>query len=970
MNTTSNHYYKVGGSLDRDAPSYGVRQADEDFYQALKAGEFCYVLNSRQMGKSSLRVRTVGRLEAEGIACSQIDITSIGSRGITASEWYWGVMRRLARSFKTSIDLKTWWQERAEASPVDRLSQFIEEVLLVEVKSSIAIFIDEIDSILNLDFKDDFFALIRTCYNQRAENPEYRRLTFALLGVATPSDLIQDKSRTPFNIGRSIDLRGLQLHEAEPLAQGLQEKAEDAISVLKSILDWTCGQPFLTQKICQVVQSETDWISAGQEAERVQLLVQSRVIENWEGQDEPEHLRTIQNRLMREDERKGQLLGLYQQVLEQETISATESEEQIRLRLSGLVVKDQGQLKPHNRIYAAVFDRAWVERILAELRPYAEAISAWLLSNCEDESRLLRGQALHDALDWAEGKLLTQDDNQFLAQSQRLRFQELELQLGQEIKEKEAILRSRAFKFGTKEVNSISALIELCDQYIGEAEKYLFDGSFQTWLLGNLGDTVLAQSTKIITDTYRGSDTRKGLELFVRELCKRVGIMPYPQILLQPNTVQFHNLMVGEQKNAVLKFNHQGRGFVWGKVEIVGSMPGLRLESHQFNSLDSLTILLDTLDVNPGEYQGRIVCIPVEVSSTYDVPIYYTIQDFQIYSDSSEKYLGTFLQGQDATPTDIELELVSAQKLRVEVTTTDLLLVQVLGVVSSKQFRRKSNTIYEQDKLKIRVIPNLNQAKNVRLYQETIFLAIGTKKLSIPIKFRVSYNWKKAIGKYSISAILTAAIMWMTRLWLRNFYPHYLPYKSYEEMLHLVTSEKPFVVFLATAVLAIGFAGLAAFIYRKYCLISNYIEDMKEILRWLIIKIWMFVLGTKQANDSDSALSYEMQEFDDDDYDSSPLMKSLGICVRAALSLGSLYIISYILFPAVSLVVQSAQYMVVNTVAVILLFVSFPISFFDHIGGNLGKLIGTNDPAIAWCLLGFLLQSVYYLIRYLLLKPL
>lgn len=419
MNTTSNNYYKVGGSLDRDAPSYGVRQADEDFYQALKVGEFCYVLNSRQMGKSSLRVRTVARLEAEGIACSQIDITSIGSREIRASEWYWGVVRRLARSFKMSIDLKTWWQERAEASPVDRLSQFIEEVLLVEVQSSIAIFIDEIDSILNLDFKDDFFALIRTCYNQRAENPEYRRLTFALLGVATPSDLIQDKSRTPFNIGRSIDLRGLQLHEAEPLAQGLQGKAEDAIAVLKSILDWTGGQPFLTQKICQFVQSETDWISAGQEAERVRSLVQSRVIENWEGQDEPEHLRTIQNRVTRENDRKGQLLGLYQQVLEQGAIPATASEEQIQLRLSGLVVEDQGRLRSHNQIYAAVFDQAWAERILAELRPYAEAIAIWIKSGGQDDSRLLRGKALEEAQQWAVDKRLGEQDNRFLSASEQ-----------------------------------------------------------------------------------------------------------------------------------------------------------------------------------------------------------------------------------------------------------------------------------------------------------------------------------------------------------------------------------------------------------------------------------------------------------------------------------------------------------------------------------------------------------------------
>jgi hypothetical protein len=45
---------------------------DETFYQALKAGEFCYVLNLRQMGKSSLKVQTMQRLQAEGVACAEI----------------------------------------------------------------------------------------------------------------------------------------------------------------------------------------------------------------------------------------------------------------------------------------------------------------------------------------------------------------------------------------------------------------------------------------------------------------------------------------------------------------------------------------------------------------------------------------------------------------------------------------------------------------------------------------------------------------------------------------------------------------------------------------------------------------------------------------------------------------------------------------------------------------------------------
>ncbi|MDY7023718.1 MAG: AAA-like domain-containing protein, partial [Cyanobacteriota bacterium] len=256
MESTSNYEYQVGGSLPVDAPSYVKRQADEDFYNGLKRGEFCYVLNARQMGKSSLRVRTAQRLQAEGIKCGWIDLTEIGSQDVTSEQWYAGVIRCLVSSFQlTGFKWRQWWREREMLSPVQRLSEFIEEELLVKFTENLVIFIDEIDSILSLTFSsDDFFALIRSCYNKRVDNAEYKRLTFALLGVATPSDLIQDKSRTPFNIGQAIELQGFQLHETDPLLLGFSRKVENPTNVMLEVLKWTGGQPFLTQKLCKLVQ--------------------------------------------------------------------------------------------------------------------------------------------------------------------------------------------------------------------------------------------------------------------------------------------------------------------------------------------------------------------------------------------------------------------------------------------------------------------------------------------------------------------------------------------------------------------------------------------------------------------------------------------------------------------------------------------------------------------------------------------
>ena len=77
MTTSENNrdiaFYITGGTLPPDAPSYVERQADTDLFTSLLSSEARYVLKSSPMGRSSLGVRTIGRLKQAGVRTAFLD---------------------------------------------------------------------------------------------------------------------------------------------------------------------------------------------------------------------------------------------------------------------------------------------------------------------------------------------------------------------------------------------------------------------------------------------------------------------------------------------------------------------------------------------------------------------------------------------------------------------------------------------------------------------------------------------------------------------------------------------------------------------------------------------------------------------------------------------------------------------------------------------------------------------------------
>jgi tetratricopeptide (TPR) repeat protein len=353
--TTASDFFATGGTLPPDSPSYVKRPADDDLLGLTQAGKFCYVLTARQMGKSSLRKRTARDLNGQGVSTASITLDEIGT--VTIDQWYLGLLTRLKADLKLSVDPEAWWVQRAALGEVQRFKGFLREVVLEEIKGRVVIFVDEIDYTLRLNFADDFFAAIRAMYNARADDSEFNRLTFVLLGVAAPSDLIKDRSRTPFNIGQAVDLREFSRQGAQVLQQGLSAVCpEQGDAIFARIFYWTNGHPYLTQKLCQTVIEAKggDWND-----ERVDALVE-RLFLSEEARKET-NLQFVRDSVASSSRRR-ELLSLYRKVYEGKVVPEDErSLDQTRLKLFGLVRAEKGTLKVRNEIYHRAFNLDWIK---------------------------------------------------------------------------------------------------------------------------------------------------------------------------------------------------------------------------------------------------------------------------------------------------------------------------------------------------------------------------------------------------------------------------------------------------------------------------------------------------------------------------------------------------------------------------------------------------------------------------------
>lgn len=369
-------FFQAGATLPADAPSYIERRADREFLESLLRGECCCLLDPSQSGKSSLLQRTRARLRERGIDACLLDLSFLAGSA-SLGEWYSGLVDLASSELTHGDHLRRIWRETAGLPLVQRFFRALHETFGGERRATILL--DEIGAVrMEGDPGDTFFAGLRAFVNESSAGRRGASVAFGLAGSVHPIELRRDPGVAPFNIGARVELSDFTWDEAQVLLAGLREATGGRLhegrarAVLRRVLWWTAGQPYLTQRLCLLVAGRLHGLRRVSFPGRLVDAAAAEAFLNPGDALHESNLATVHHAVLASSHRADRLL-VYRRILEGERVNLDPSNATHEgLRISGLVrIVESGDGRPRrlqirNRIYARVFGRQWIERCLGQ----------------------------------------------------------------------------------------------------------------------------------------------------------------------------------------------------------------------------------------------------------------------------------------------------------------------------------------------------------------------------------------------------------------------------------------------------------------------------------------------------------------------------------------------------------------------------------------------------------------------------
>lgn len=280
-----------------------------------------------QFGKSSLLRRYKEACLAAKKRVALVDLGDLSEQDLKSHRVFLG---QFAKEVARELGLKP--PPRSKLSKPE-LRDFIEDQILTAVSDPLVIAIDRVDRVLGHDYQTDFYAMLRSWSDKRADHPFWKKLGLALVISTSPTLLMKDPLRSPFNVGQTLQLEPFSQEECKTLNRRHPHPLTDG--QVEKLWMQLHGHPYLTRLACSRRMSldETNWVELDEGALG-------------------SHLRNLRGKLSRHPELH--LLEAMKQI-----VHKTKAPDELtfyRLEAAGLCRRERnGDVVPANALYARYF---------------------------------------------------------------------------------------------------------------------------------------------------------------------------------------------------------------------------------------------------------------------------------------------------------------------------------------------------------------------------------------------------------------------------------------------------------------------------------------------------------------------------------------------------------------------------------------------------------------------------------------
>jgi len=323
------------GTMDPQSALYVSRPEDDIALNAVtRQGVTLTIKGPRQMGKSSLLMRTMAAASQAGKAIVFLDFQLFDMAALNDAETFY---RQFCTWLTDELDIEDKVEEywRRPLGNSQRCTRYVGRHLLKNIDRPVFLAMDEVERVFDTDFRSDFFSMLRSWHNDRAIKMSWRNLDLALVTSTEPYQLIENLNQSPFNVGEVIALRDFSAGQVAKLnSQHGGQLNDTQMGEFMALLN---GHPYLTRKALFLVASNR--LTADQ-------LMSTAVDEHGPFGD---HLRYHLFRLHGQPD----LIAGFKEVINHQRCA----DESIfwRLRGAGLVRRADGQVVPRCRLYNDYF---------------------------------------------------------------------------------------------------------------------------------------------------------------------------------------------------------------------------------------------------------------------------------------------------------------------------------------------------------------------------------------------------------------------------------------------------------------------------------------------------------------------------------------------------------------------------------------------------------------------------------------